>query len=64
MKELIKSGDNYTKYRRKPSLLTQGTKAFKAFCAELKDLYELCDIKEEQRCEEHESCKECGNRGY
>ena len=38
MKELCKLSDNYMKYRRKLSLLTQGTKAFKTFYSELKDL--------------------------
>ena len=47
------------KHRRKLSLLTQGTKAFKAFYSELKDLYKLCEMEEEQWCEKHVSCHEC-----
>ena len=31
MKKLCRPSDNYMKYRRKLSLLTQGTKTFKAF---------------------------------
>ena len=50
MKELCKSSDNNMKYRRKHSLLTQGTKAFKAFYSELKDPYKLCEMEEEQWC--------------
>ena len=42
MKELCKPSDNYMKYRRKLTLLTQDTKAsFKAFYSELKDLYKF-----------------------
>ena len=52
------------KYSRKLSLLTQGTKAFKAFYSELKDLYKLCEMEEEQWCEEHGGCPECKNRDY
>ena len=52
------------KYRRKFSLLTQDTKAFKAFYSELKDLYKLCEMEEEQWCEEHGGCPECKNRDY
>ena len=53
------------KYRRKLTLLTQGTKAsFKAFYSELKDLYKLCEMEEEQWCEEHGSCHECKDRDY
>ena len=51
------------KYRRKLSLLPQGTKAFKTY-SELKDLYNLCKMEEDQWCEEHESCQECKNRDY
>ena len=64
MKELCRPSDNYMKYRRKHSLLTQGTKAFKAFYSELKDLYKLCEMEEEQRCKEHGGCPECKNRDY
>ena len=60
MKELCKPSDNYMKYRRKLSLLKQGTKAF---YSELKDLYKLCEMEEEW-CEEHESYQECINRDY
>ena len=59
MKELYKPSDNYMKYRRKLSLLMQGTKTFKSFYSELKDLYKLCEMEEEQWCKEHESCHEC-----
>ena len=44
MKELCKSSDNYMKYRRQLSLLTQGTKAFKALYSELKGIYKLCEM--------------------
>ena len=64
MKQLCKLSDNYMKYRMKHSLLTQGTTAFKAFYSEMKDLYKLCEMEEEQWCEEHESCHECKNRDY
>ena len=64
MKELCRPSDNYMKYRRKLSLLTQGTKAFKAFYSELKDLYKLCEMEEEQWCEEHGGCPECKDRDY
>ena len=64
MKQLCKSSDNYMKYIMKLSLLTQDTKAFKAFHSELKDLYKLCEMEEEQWCEEHGSCHECKNRDY
>ena len=59
MKELCKPSDNYMKYRGKHILLTQSTKAFNAFYSELKYLYKLCEMEEEQWCEEHESCHEC-----
>ena len=52
------------KYERKLSLLTQGMKDFKAFYSELKDPYKLCEVEEEQWCEEHKSCQECKNRDY
>ena len=52
------------KYRRKFSLLTQSTNAFKAFYSELKDLFKLFEMEEEQWCKEHESCQECKNRDY
>ena len=52
------------KYTRKLSLLTQGTKAFKAFYSELMDLYKLCDREEQQWCEVHGSCHECKNKDY
>ena len=52
------------KDRRKLSLLTQGTQAFKTFYSELKDLYKLGEMEDEQWCEEHESCQECRNRDY
>ena len=64
MKELCRHSDNYMKYKRKLSLLPQGTKAFKAFYSELKDLYKLCEMEEEQWCEEHGGCPECKNRDY
>ena len=64
MKELCRPSDNYMKYRRKLSLLTQGTKAFKAFYSELKDLYKQCEMEEEQWCEEYGGCPECKNRDY
>ena len=63
IKEFCKPSDNYIKYRRKLSLLTQGMKAFKTFYSKLKDLYKLCEM-EKQWCEEHESCQECKNRDY
>ena len=62
MKEFCKPSDNYLKYRRTLSLLTQGTNAFKAFYSELKYLYKLCVMEEEQWCEEHENCQECRNQ--
>ena len=64
MKELCRASYNYMKYRWKLSLLTQGRKAFKAFYSELKDLYKLCEMEEEQWCEQHGDCPECKNRDY
>ena len=64
MKELCRPSDNYMKYRRKLGLQTQGTNAFKAFYSELKDLYKLYKMEEEQWCEEHGSYPECKNRDY
>ena len=64
MKELCRPSDKYMKYRRKLSLLTQGTKALKAFYSDLKDLYKLCEMEEEQWCEEHGGCHECKNMDY
>ena len=64
LKDLFKPSDNYMKYRRKLSLLTQGTKAFKTFYSELKDLYKLCETEDKQWCDEHESCQDCRNRDY
>ena len=64
MTELCRPSDNYMKYRRKLSLLTQGTKAFKAFYSELKDPYKLCEMEEEQWCEKHGGCPECKKRDY
>ena len=50
MKELCKPNDDYMKYRRKLSLLKEGTKACQTFYSELKGLYKLCEIEEEQWC--------------